>query len=104
VLIDGLPLRNFPYPHRAFIDGDARSLCIAMASIIAKVTRDRQMVELDAKFPGYGFARHKGYGTEDHREAVLKLGQCTEHREAFLRKLLALRTDPAQMDFLSAQE
>jgi ribonuclease HII len=104
VLIDGLALRNFPYPHRAFVDGDARSLCIAMASIVAKVARDRMMVELDGKFPGYGFAQHKGYGTEEHRDAVLKLGRCTVHRESFLRKLLAVRVDPAQMDFLAAQE
>jgi ribonuclease HII len=104
VLIDGLALRNFPYPHRAFVDGDARSLCIAMASIVAKVARDRMMVELDGKFPGYGFAQHKGYGTEDHRDAVLRLGRCTVHRESFLRKLLAVRVDPAQMDFLAAQE
>src|SRR5437868_174890 len=80
VIIDGLTLRNFPYPHRAFVDGDARSLCIAMASIVAKVARDRMMVELDGKFPGYGFAQHKGYGTEDHRDAVLRLGRCVEHR------------------------
>lgn len=99
VIVDGLALRGFPYPHTAFVNGDARSLCIAMASIIAKVTRDRMMAELDAKFPGYGFARHKGYGTEDHREAVLKLGRCGLHREMFLRKLLAVRVDPAQMDF-----
>ena len=102
VIIDGLALRGFPYPHSAFVHGDARSLCIAMASIVAKVTRDRMMVALDASFPGYGFARHKGYGTEDHREAVLRLGRCAEHRGAFLRKLLALRGDPAQMDFLAA--
>lgn len=104
VIVDGLALRGFPYPHTAFVHGDARSLCIAMASIIAKVTRDRMMAEMDAQFPGYGFAQHKGYGTEDHREAVLKLGRCTLHREAFLRKLLAVRVDPAQMDFLAAQE
>lgn len=101
VLIDGLPLRGFPYPHSAFVKGDARSLCIAMASIVAKVTRDRLMVALDARFPGYGFAQHKGYGTEEHRDAVLRIGRCTEHREAFLRKLLAARVDPAQMDFLA---
>ena len=58
VLVDGLPLRNFPYPHQAFVRGDGRSLCIAMASIVAKVTRDRTMTDLDAKYPGYGFARH----------------------------------------------
>ena len=75
-----------------------------MASIVAKVARDRLMVELDAKFPAYGFAQHKGYGTEEHRDAVLRIGRCPEHREVFLRKLLALRVDPAQMDFLTAQE
>ncbi len=100
VMIDGLPLRSFPYPHTAFVHGDARSLCIAMASIVAKVTRDRMMTELDAKFPGYGFAQHKGYGTEEHREAVLRLGRCVHHRDIFLRKLFAVRVDPAQMDFL----
>jgi ribonuclease HII len=104
VIVDGLTLRGFPYPHTAFVNGDARSLCIAMASVVAKVARDRLMVAMDSKFPGYGFAQHKGYGTEEHRDAVLRLGRCTEHREAFLRKLLAVRIDPAQMDFLSAPE
>jgi ribonuclease HII len=98
ILVDGLSLRNFPYPHTALVDGDARSLCIAMASIVAKVTRDRLMGELDARFPGYGFAQHKGYGTEDHREAVLRLGRCTQHRELFLRRLLSGWIDPSQMD------
>jgi ribonuclease HII len=60
VLVDGLPLKSFPYPHEGIINGDARSLCIAMASIIAKVTRDRLMNDLDVQFPGYGFAQHKG--------------------------------------------
>ncbi|MBL9195171.1 MAG: ribonuclease HII [Opitutaceae bacterium] len=100
ILIDGLPLKNFPYPHVAVVTGDARSLCIAMASIVAKVTRDRLMTDLDASFPGYGFAQHKGYGTEDHRDAVLRLGPSRQHREMFLRKLLAGQGDPAQMDFL----
>lgn len=104
VIVDGLTLRGFPYPHAAFVNGDARSLCIAMASIVAKVTRDRIMTELDPKFPGYGFARHKGYGTEEHRDAVLRLGRCTQHRDVFLRKLLAVRVDPAQMDFLGSPE
>jgi ribonuclease HII len=104
ILVDGLPLRGFPYPHTALVKGDARSLCIAMASIVAKVARDRRMTELDAGHPGYGFARHKGYGTEEHREAVLRLGRCPEHREAFLRKLLAERADPAQMDFLATED
>ncbi|MEY2878888.1 MAG: hypothetical protein RLZZ15_1268 [Verrucomicrobiota bacterium] len=100
VLVDGLALSRFPYPHTGIVQGDARSLCIAMASIIAKVTRDRLMVALEAKHPGYGFAQHKGYGTEEHREAVVRLGRCIQHRELFLRKLLAGRVDPAQVDFL----
>lgn len=103
VLIDGLALRGFPYPHTAFVKGDTRSLCIAMASIIAKVARDRMMTELDAQFPGYGFAQHKGYGTEEHREVVLRLGRCAQHREVFLRNLMAGRIDPAQMDFLAEE-
>ncbi len=101
VLIDGLPLRNFPYPHTAIVQGDSRSLCVAMASIIAKVQRDRMMAELDTAYPGYGFAQHKGYGTEEHREVLLKQGRCPVHREVFLRKVLAGRVDPGQMDFLA---
>src|ERR1022692_2786770 len=100
VLVDGLPLRGFPYPHTAVVRGDSRSLCIAMASIIAKVARDRLMAELDAMYPGYGFGRHKGYGTDDHRDAVVRLGRSPIHREMFLRKLVAQRADPDQMDFL----
>jgi ribonuclease HII len=99
ILIDGLPLRHFAYPHHGVVNGDARSLCVAMASIIAKVTRDRLMNELDGQFPGYGFAQHKGYGTEEHRDAVLKIGRCPHHREMFLRKLMTGRIDPAQMNF-----
>ncbi len=93
VLIDGLPLRHFPYPHLGIVSGDARSLCIAMASIIAKVTRDRLMDELDKQHPGYGFAQHKGYGTEEHRDAILKLGRSAVHRDSFLRKLFAQPRD-----------
>ena len=101
ILVDGLPLRHFPYPHTGLVNGDARSLCIAMASIVAKVTRDRLMTELAVKYPGYGFDRHKGYGTDDHRDAVLRIGRCPQHRELFLRKLLAGRVDPGQQDFLA---
>jgi len=93
ILIDGLPLRNFPYPHEGIVSGDGRSLCIAMASIIAKVTRDRLMDELDRHHAGYGFAQHKGYGTEEHRAAILKLGRCAVHRDSFLRKLYAQPRD-----------
>lgn len=100
ILIDGLALRSFPYPHEGLVNGDARSLCVAMASIIAKVTRDRMMREMEREHPGYGFAQHKGYATEEHREALLKLGRCRQHRELFLRKLFASRVDPGQMDFI----
>ncbi len=93
ILIDGLPLRHFPYPHQGVVSGDARSLCVAMASIVAKVTRDRLMDELDLVHPGYGFAQHKGYGTEEHRDTVLKLGRCVAHRDSFLRKLFARPRD-----------
>ena len=93
ILVDGLPLRHFPYPHDGLVNGDARSLCVAMASIVAKVTRDRLMDELDKVHAGYGFAQHKGYGTEEHREAVLRLGRCVAHRDSFLRKLFAQPRD-----------
>ena len=93
ILIDGLPLPNFAYPHQGVVSGDARSLCIAMASIIAKVTRDRLMDELEGVDPGYGFAQHKGYGTEEHRAAILKLGRSAVHRDSFLRKLYAQPRD-----------
>jgi len=79
------------------VRGDARSFCVAMASIVAKVTRDRIMERLDAEYPGYGFARHKGYGTDEHRDAVIRLGRCPAHREMFLRKLMRGRVDPAQL-------
>ena len=88
VLIDGLKLRGFPYPHEGVVHGDARSLCIAMASIAAKVTRDRAMIALDGEYPGYGVAAHKGYGTEDHREALLRQGRCFQHRDKFVRSFL----------------
>ena len=65
------------------IDGDALSFSIAAASIIAKVTRDRLMVEYDALYPGYGFARHKGYGTALHRQALVENGACPEHRFSY---------------------
>lgn len=102
ILIDGLPLRHFPYPHQGVVSGDARSLCVAMASIVAKVTRDRLMDELDKVHPGYGFAQHKGYGTEEHREALLKLGRSPVHRDSFLRKLFAQPRDlEGQLTFLT---
>ena len=100
IIVDGLKLKNFPYPHDGVVRGDGRSLCIAMASIVAKVARDREMQRLHGEYPDYGFDSHKGYGTEEHREAILRVGRCPHHRPTFLRKLMAGRIDPAQMDFL----
>ncbi|MEI6788311.1 MAG: ribonuclease HII [bacterium] len=82
-LVDGLPVPGLPCPSRAIVGGDGRSLSIAAASIIAKVTRDRMMVELDNLYPGYQFARHKGYGTKIHMESLFKLGPSPAHRRSF---------------------
>lgn len=83
-LIDGNHLpRALPCPGRALVDGDAIAPSISAASIIAKVTRDRLMREMDTRWPGYGFAQHKGYPTPDHREALQRLGPCPEHRRSF---------------------
>ncbi len=82
-LIDGLPVRDFPLPHDGIVKGDSKSLSIAAASIIAKVTRDRLMREIDAEFPDYGFARHQGYGTKAHLEALRTHGPCRHHRRSF---------------------
>lgn len=82
-LVDGNPVKGLPIPHRAIVKGDASSLSIAAASIVAKVTRDRWMDEQDALYPGYGFARHKGYGTAAHLDALRRLGPCPIHRRSF---------------------
>jgi ribonuclease HII len=82
-LIDGLPVRNFPYPYRAVVKGDSLSLSIAAASILAKVSRDRIMREIDRAFPLYGFTQHQGYGTAHHMEALRVHGPCRHHRKSF---------------------
>ena len=84
-LIDAVQGLGLPGEERGIIHGDALSYSIAAASIIAKVTRDRQLVELDAQYPGYGFAQHKGYGTAQHIAALKALGPCPEHRRTFIR-------------------
>jgi ribonuclease HII len=88
LLIDGLPLRPFAWEHQAIVGGDARSLAIAAASILAKVFRDRHMRELAKRYPQYGFDRHAGYGTAAHRESIRQHGPCVEHRALFVRKVL----------------
>ena len=93
VLTDGFAIGGMPAPALAVWKGDRVAACVAAASVLAKVTRDRMMDELDKQHPGYGFAQHKGYGTEEHREAILKRGRSAVHRDSFLRKLFAQPRD-----------
>jgi ribonuclease HII len=83
VLLDYLTLPDYPLPQTSLIKGDARCLSIAAASVLAKTERDRLMGEFDLQFPGYGFARHKGYGTPEHLQALQRLGPCPIHRMTF---------------------
>lgn len=90
VAIDGNRAPKLKCQSRTVVKGDARCLSIAAASIIAKVTRDRLMVQLAAKHPGYGFERHKGYGTPEHHDAIKRLGVTVHHRRSFRAVQLAL--------------
>jgi len=83
VLVDGRPVKSLQFPQMAIIKGDARSYSIAAASVLAKVTRDRLMVEYSDRWPAYGFAEHKGYGTPQHLAAMAQLGPCPIHRRSF---------------------
>lgn len=84
-LVDGNCIRNFPIPAQTIVKGDAKSPSIAAASILAKVTRDRYCMEMDAMYPEYDFKKHKGYPTKEHRELVMKYGPCPLHRRSFLK-------------------
>lgn len=98
VLVDGpKPIPNLNLPHREIIKGDSLSLAIAAASIVAKVERDSFMIEMDKKFPVYGFAQHKGYGTPQHIEAIRQHGPCELHRTRFVRS--ALKTHAQNTSF-----
>lgn len=83
VLVDGLAVDGFECPSRNLVKGDAKSLLIAAASILAKTARDADCLRLEAEYPGYGFAKHKGYPTKAHIAALAKLGPCPEHRRSF---------------------
>ena len=83
VLIDALTLPNLNLPQKGIIRGDALSVSIAAASVIAKVTRDRILIDLDRKYPGYGFAKHKGYPTKEHIQALVRFGPSPVHRQSF---------------------
>ena len=100
VLVDGLPVQ-FLLPSKNIIKGDAKCASIAAASIIAKVTRDREMMKLDEVYPQYGFAKHKGYGTAEHLEALKKYGPSPVHRKSFRPVYELLPDTPVQgmLDF-----
>jgi ribonuclease HII len=83
VLVDGRPVHSLRFPQTAIVKGDALSYSIAAASVLAKVTRDRLLVEYDCQWPEYGFAEHKGYGTPQHMAALARLGPCPIHRRSF---------------------
>jgi ribonuclease HII len=83
LLLDALHLPEVPLPQTVLIKGDARSLSIAAASVLAKTARDAQMFNLDERYPGYGFGRHKGYGTRLHQEALDRYGPCLIHRRSY---------------------
>lgn len=83
VLIDGLSVPDFPFPQKAIVKGDSLSLSIAAASVIAKVQRDRWMIEMAEKYPQYGFERHMGYPTKAHLESLRAHGPCPIHRRSF---------------------
>lgn len=87
-LIDGNRLPQLSIPSRAVVKGDSLSMSIAAASILAKVSRDNLMPQLDAEYPGYGFAVHKGYGTAAHIAKIKELGPCPCHRLSFLKNIL----------------
>jgi len=89
LIVDGRPLKPFPYTHAGIIKGDGKSLTIAIASIVAKVSRDQALLQLAVDYPNYGFDGHKGYATQAHREAILTHGPCPIHRQLFLRKILS---------------
>jgi ribonuclease HII len=98
VLVDARKLPELGIPHTPIIHGDALSLTIAAASILAKTARDALMAELDATHPGYGFARHKGYPTAEHFSALRRLGACPVHRRSFEPVREALGLAPVQAD------
>jgi ribonuclease HII len=97
VLSDGFRVPGLPMPSLPVIGGDAAAACIAAASVLAKVSRDRLMVAMDADHPGYGFVAHKGYSTPAHSAALMQLGPCPEHRHSFINVRRAA-TGPGRCD------
>ena len=93
VLTDGFPIQGMPAPTLAVWKGDRVAACVAAASVVAKVTRDRMMADLDARFPAYGFAAHKGYSTPEHQTALVEHGPCSEHRFSYVNVRSAMRAE-----------
>lgn len=93
LLLDWVPIKECPLPHQTVVKGDAKSLSIAAASILAKVARDKIMTQAEGRYPGYGFARHKGYATPQHLRCLSQLGPTPIHRRSFspLRQAALLR-------------
>ena len=107
VLVDGNACPRWEKPSKAIVGGDAKCRSIAAASIVAKVTRDRIMADLDAVYPGYGWARNKGYGTVDHRRALAELGPCAAHRRSFApvaRQLILRESFASQIQDVGEKE
>jgi ribonuclease HII len=97
VLSDGFRVPGLPVPSLPVVGGDAAAACIAAASVLAKVSRDRLMVGMETEHPGYGFAEHKGYSTPAHGSALAALGPCAEHRYSFINvRRLAAPCEPEQ--------
>lgn len=88
ILVDAFPIKELDIEQYPIIKGDTKSISIAAASIVAKVTRDRLMVKLDEMYPGYGFAKNKGYGSAEHIEAIKTLGPCPAHRRSFIKNFV----------------
>jgi ribonuclease HII len=103
LLVDARRIPGLSVPQQGIVKGDARSLSIAAASVVAKTTRDAIMVEADARHPGYGFARHKGYGAPEHLEALRRLGPCAIHRRSYAPVRQALGLEPVQGDLFGGR-
>ena len=98
VLTDGFPVRGLGVPSLAMWKGDEVAACVAAASVVAKVTRDRLMRDLHSRYPEYGFARHKGYSTRGHARALADHGPCPQHRRSFVNVDIAVRNQPGRLE------
>jgi ribonuclease HII len=102
-LTDGFAVKGMPVPTLAVWKGDRVAACVAAASVVAKVTRDRMMADLDARFPSYGFATHKGYSTPEHQAALAAHGPCPEHRFSYVNVRAALRGEAPEAEGVMVQ-